>query len=119
MIIVDDVQRAANGKADYPWARGSRGPGQPRSLRERRDDASAAPVGRRPQWADRLDEVGVAVITGVLDPAATADVRARLLDAADRSDLVGIPTWGYAFDFDEKNRRVFMLFVWGMWCSPS
>jgi acyl-CoA synthetase (AMP-forming)/AMP-acid ligase II len=43
--------------------------------------------------ADRdLDEVGVAVITGVLDPAATADVRARLLDAADRSDLVGIPT---------------------------
>ena len=63
--------------------------------------------------ADRdLDEVGVAVITGVLDPATTADVRARLLDAADRSDLVGIPTRGYAFDFDEKNRRVFMLFAW-------
>jgi hypothetical protein len=35
-----------------------------------------------------------------------------LLDAADRSDLVGIPTRGYAFDFDEKNRRVFMLFAW-------
>jgi fumagillin biosynthesis dioxygenase len=63
--------------------------------------------------ADRdLDDVGVAVITGVLDPGATADVRARLLDAADRSDAAGIPTRGYAFDFDEKNRRVFMLFVW-------
>jgi len=63
--------------------------------------------------ADRdLDEAGVAVISGVLDPAATADVRARLLDAADRSDAVGIPTRGYAFDFDEKNRRVFLLFAW-------
>lgn len=63
--------------------------------------------------ADRdLDEVGVAVVTGVLDAAATADVRARLLDAADRSDAVGIPTRGYAFDFDAKNRRVFMLFAW-------
>ncbi len=38
--------------------------------------------------ADRdLDEVGVAVVTGVLDPAATADVRARLLDAADHADV--------------------------------
>ena len=63
--------------------------------------------------ADRdLDEVGVAVITGVLDPARTADVRARLLDAADRSDAAGIPTRGYAFDFDTHNRRVFMLFAW-------
>ena len=63
--------------------------------------------------ADRdLDDVGVAVISGVLDAARTADVRGRLLDAADRSDSVGIPTRGYAFDFDDRNRRVFMLFAW-------
>ena len=63
--------------------------------------------------ADRdLDDVGVAVISGVLDPARTADVRARLVDAADRSDAAGIPTRGYEFDFDDKNRRVFMLFAW-------
>lgn len=63
--------------------------------------------------ADRdLEEIGVAVITDVLDATATADVRSRLLDAADRSDAVGIPTRGYAFDFDRKNRRVFMLFAW-------
>ncbi len=45
--------------------------------------------------ADRdLDDVGVAVVTGVLDPGATADVRARLLDAADRSDARRHPDAG-------------------------
>ena len=114
VIIVERVQRAPNGKADYPWARevaAASAPSGPRRDSRRRlgpprstDELDAA---------DRdLDEIGVAVVTGVLDAAATADVRARLLDAADRSDAVGIPTRGYAFDFDEKNRRVFMLFAW-------
>ena len=113
VIIVDRVQRAAERQGRLPvGTRGRKGDGcgarvtfaqtlpPPRSI----DELDAA---------DRdLDDVGVAVVTGVLDPAATADVRARLLDAADGSDAVGIPTRGYAFDFDEKNRRVFMLFVW-------
>ena len=81
-----------------------------------RNDATTLPPPRRVDEldaADRdLDECGVAVITDVLDPAAVADVRARLLDAADRSDAAGIPTRGYAFDADVNNRRVFMLFNW-------
>ena len=113
VIIVDRVQRAPNGKADYPWARESR---EVDGCGARVTFAQTLPPPRsidELDAADRdLDDVGVAVVTGVLDPVATADVRARLLDAADRSDAVGIPTRGYAFDFDEKNRRVFMLFVW-------
>jgi ectoine hydroxylase-related dioxygenase (phytanoyl-CoA dioxygenase family) len=54
----------------------------------------------------------MAVVRGVLTPAETADVRRRLLEAADRSDAAGIATRGYAFDADSRNRRVFMLFNW-------
>jgi hypothetical protein len=57
-----------------------------------------------------MHEHGVAILTGALDPAATADVRARLLRAADRSDERGLPTRNYEFDPDGNNVRVFMLF---------
>lgn len=53
---------------------------------------------------------GVAVLTGVLDPARTREVRARLDAAATASEADGVPTRGYAFDTDDRNRRVFHLF---------
>jgi hypothetical protein len=59
-----------------------------------------------------LEEFGVAVVRDVLTPTENADVRRRLLVAAERSDAAGIPTRGYEFDPDSANRRVFMLFNW-------
>ena len=58
----------------------------------------------------QLDEHGYAIVENALDPAAVRDVRERLLRAADRSEEVGVPTTGYAFDPDRHNRRVFHLF---------
>src|SRR6478672_11864753 len=57
-----------------------------------------------------VHEHGVAILAGALDPAATPDVRARLLRAAERSEERGFPTRNYAFDPDGHNVRVFMLF---------
>ncbi len=58
----------------------------------------------------QLDEHGYAIVENALDPAAVGDVRERLFRAADRSEEVGVPTTGYAFDPDRHNRRVFHLF---------
>jgi len=58
----------------------------------------------------QLDEHGYAIVENALDPAAVGDVRERLFRAADRSEQVGVPTTGYAFDPDRYNRRVFHLF---------
>ena len=58
----------------------------------------------------QLDEHGYAIVENALDPAATRDVRERLFAAAERSEQVGVPTRGYAFDPDLHNRRVFHLF---------
>ena len=57
-----------------------------------------------------LAEHGVAVLAGALDPTATADVRDRLVRAAERSEARGFPTRNYEFDPDGHNVRVFMLF---------
>src|SRR5512132_3316148 len=57
-----------------------------------------------------LGEHGVAILAGALDPDATADVRRRLLRAAERSEERGFPTRNYEFDPDGQNVRVFMLF---------
>jgi ectoine hydroxylase-related dioxygenase (phytanoyl-CoA dioxygenase family) len=57
-----------------------------------------------------LAEHGVAIMAGALDPVATADVRARLVRAAERSEERGFPTRNYEFDPDGQNVRVFMLF---------
>jgi ectoine hydroxylase-related dioxygenase (phytanoyl-CoA dioxygenase family) len=57
-----------------------------------------------------LDEHGVGVLPGVLSADEVADVRAKLLDGAARSEAAGIPTKGYFFDPDTRNTRVFMLF---------
>jgi hypothetical protein len=58
-----------------------------------------------------LREHGVAFLTGALSPEETADVRRRLVAAAEASERVGVPTRGYAdVDPDLKNQRVFMLF---------
>src|SRR5829696_5598633 len=57
-----------------------------------------------------VHEHGVAILAGALDPVATADVRDRLLRAAERSEARGFPTRNYAFDPDGHNVRVFMLF---------
>jgi hypothetical protein len=57
-----------------------------------------------------LGEHGVAILAGALDPEATADVRRRLLRAAERSEERGFPTRNYEFDPDGQNVRVFMLF---------
>ena len=112
VVIVDHVPRAAERQGRLPM--GARGRG--RFIGSGLVTATTLPPPRRIDEldaADRdLEEIGVAVITDVLDATATADVRARLLDAADRSEAAGIPTRGYAFDFDGKNRRVFMLFAW-------
>ena len=104
----------ANGKADYPWAREVARSGAAGSPRERRTTLPPPRSADDLDAADRdLDEVGVAVITGVLDPRATADVRASpARRGGSVSTLVGHPDSGLPFDFDEKNRRVFMLFAW-------
>lgn len=57
-----------------------------------------------------LRDHGVAILAGALDPAETADVRERLLRAAERSEARGFPTTNYEFDPDGQNVRVFMLF---------
>ena len=61
------MQRAANGKADYPWARDGRG----RVIGSGLVTATTLPPPRRIDEldaADRdLEEIGVAVITDVLD----------------------------------------------------
>ncbi len=57
-----------------------------------------------------LAHEGVAVLTGVLDPERTREVRRRLEKAATASEADGVPTRGYAFDTDTRNRRVFHLF---------
>jgi hypothetical protein len=59
-----------------------------------------------------LEEIGVAVIRGVLSPTETSDVRRRLLLAAEASEAAGVPTRGYAFDPDLGNRRIFHLVAW-------
>ena len=53
---------------------------------------------------------GFALFAGALNDAETREVRERLLRAADLSEKRGIPTTGYVFDPDDKNRRVFDLF---------
>ena len=57
-----------------------------------------------------LDLHGVAIVENVLSPAATRDVRERLLRAIERSEADGVPTRGYPFDPDDRNIRVFHLF---------
>ncbi|MGR8919211.1 MAG: phytanoyl-CoA dioxygenase family protein [Gammaproteobacteria bacterium] len=59
---------------------------------------------------DDFDRHGLAVVPEVLDADELADVRARLLAAAARSEAAGVPTRGYAFDPDDRNQRVFHLF---------
>jgi len=53
---------------------------------------------------------GLALLTGVLSPAATRDVRRRLLEAVDASEADGVPTRGCLFDNDTGNTCVFHLF---------
>lgn len=57
-----------------------------------------------------LDEHGLAVLPGALTPRQVADVRTRLLRAAEASEADGVPTRNYAFDPDSHNVRVFHLF---------
>lgn len=57
-----------------------------------------------------LAREGLAVLTGVLDPERTREVRRLLEEAATASEADGVPTRGYAFDTDTRNRRVFHLF---------
>ena len=57
-----------------------------------------------------LAEHGVAILTGALDADTTADVRRRLVRAAEHSEERGVPTRNYEFDPDGHNVRVFMLF---------
>lgn len=68
-------------------------------------------ITRDPAQAKRdLSEHGLALVAGVLPDAETRAVRARLIAAAQRSEHDGVPTRGYPFDPDDKNRRVFHLF---------
>lgn len=57
-----------------------------------------------------LDAHGAAILCDVLTPAAVAEVRAKLLAGATRSEADGVPTRGYVFDPDTRNQRVFHLF---------
>ena len=57
-----------------------------------------------------LEEEGFALFEGALSPAATREVRDRLLAAATASEADGVPTRGYPFDTDLRNQRVFHLF---------
>ena len=56
-----------------------------------------------------LHEHGVAVLAEALDATRTADVRDRLLAAAQRSEDRGVATREYDFDPDAHNVRVFGL----------
>jgi ectoine hydroxylase-related dioxygenase (phytanoyl-CoA dioxygenase family) len=64
-------------------------------------DASAAKA--------QLQREGFAIIPGVLDPDACADVRARLWRAVDESERRGAPTRNIGIDPNEHNVRVFNL----------
>jgi fumagillin biosynthesis dioxygenase len=57
-----------------------------------------------------LDAEGLAVLPSALSPAEIAEVRRRLYEACAASEADGVPTRGYAFDPDDRNRRVFHLF---------
>lgn len=59
---------------------------------------------------DTLKDEGYAVLPGALDAAGVAEVRRRLLLAAETSEADGVPTRGYPFDPDRANVRVFHLF---------
>ncbi len=72
--------------------------------------ASPTPTTSVDQALLDLADHGVAVLAGALDPVETADVRRRLLAAAERSEQRGFPTRNYEFDPDGHNVRVFMLF---------
>jgi ectoine hydroxylase-related dioxygenase (phytanoyl-CoA dioxygenase family) len=71
---------------------------------------SAVVTPDRERALQALRDDGLVVLTGVLSAAATREVRARLEAAADASEADGVPTRGYAFDTDTRNRRVFHLF---------
>lgn len=57
-----------------------------------------------------LAQEGYAIVPEALDRAGAAEVRARLLAAAEASEADGVPTRGYPFDPDRANVRVFHLF---------
>ncbi len=71
---------------------------------------SAVVTPDRERALQTLRDDGLVVLTEVLSPAATRDVRARLDAAAHASETDGVPTRGYPFDTDQLNRRVFHLF---------
>ncbi|MCB1684768.1 MAG: phytanoyl-CoA dioxygenase family protein [Pseudomonadales bacterium] len=58
---------------------------------------------------EQLAESGYCVIEDVLDRAEAADVRARLVAAAQESERRGIPTHIKGLDPDDRNVRVFNL----------
>jgi len=58
----------------------------------------------------QFDEHGLALLANALSAAEVKDVRARLEVAAQLSEADDVPTRGYAFDTDGRNRRVFQLF---------
>ena len=72
--------------------------------------AGPSPTTSVDQALSDLGEHGVAILEGALSPAETADVRQRLLRAAELSEERGFPTRNYEFDPDGQNVRVFMLF---------
>jgi ectoine hydroxylase-related dioxygenase (phytanoyl-CoA dioxygenase family) len=57
-----------------------------------------------------LAEHGVAILEGALSADENAEVRGRLVAAAERARHEGWATRGYTIDPDENNERVFMLF---------
>ncbi len=57
----------------------------------------------------QLLEDGCCVVPGVLTPAETDDVRARLWRAAEESERQGVPTRQIGLDPNEHNVRVFYL----------
>lgn len=69
-----------------------------------------APTTSSAQALADLGEHGVAILAGALEPEATADVRRRLVRAAEVSEARRFPTRNYEFDPDANNVRVFMLF---------
>ncbi len=56
-----------------------------------------------------LLEHGFCVVPGVLTPAETDEVRARLWQAAEESERLGVPTRQIGLDPNEHNVRVFYL----------
>src|SRR6185437_15987025 len=57
----------------------------------------------------QLRREGFAIVPGVLDAAACADVRRRLWRAAEESERRGAPTRNIGIDPNEHNVRVFGL----------